>query len=245
MNANSSTTPPPRGSLRAPGSILTMSDEPIYSIGALARMLGVSPATLRSWEDRYGAGRARAQRRVAARCTPAITSTSFCSSASRCSSGLSAADAHRALAERLADDPRARRRATATNRANAESCSSSAIRTRPSSPSTSCAPRATTCTSSRRSPTPSTSSASERIDLAIVDLMIGGGAGLALCASDLAGTIPVLAVSALDQNDRALAGGCAGVHAQALRLADARIGRARPDRDERDRSRRTSRALAG
>jgi len=26
----------------------------IYSIGALGRMLGVSPATLRSWEERYG-----------------------------------------------------------------------------------------------------------------------------------------------------------------------------------------------
>ena len=33
---------------------MTVSDRSIYSIGALARMLGVSPATLRSWEDRYG-----------------------------------------------------------------------------------------------------------------------------------------------------------------------------------------------
>lgn len=27
---------------------------PVYSIGAVARMLGISPSTLRSWEDRYG-----------------------------------------------------------------------------------------------------------------------------------------------------------------------------------------------
>ena len=35
-------------------SIVTVSERSIYSIGALARMLGVSPTTLRSWEDRYG-----------------------------------------------------------------------------------------------------------------------------------------------------------------------------------------------
>lgn len=27
---------------------------PVYSIGAVARMLGISPSTLRSWEERYG-----------------------------------------------------------------------------------------------------------------------------------------------------------------------------------------------
>jgi len=47
------------------------------------------------------------------------------------------------------------------------------------------------------------------MDLAIVDLMIGGGAGLALCGQ-LAQHTPVLAVSALDQNDRALEAGAQG-----------------------------------
>ena len=28
--------------------------QPLYSIGAVAEMLGTSPATLRSWEERYG-----------------------------------------------------------------------------------------------------------------------------------------------------------------------------------------------
>ena len=46
----------------------------------------------------------------------------------------------------------------------------------------------------------------QSIDLAIVDLMIGGGAGLALC-DQLSERIPVLAVSALDQHDRALEAG--------------------------------------
>src|SRR6185295_7776694 len=35
-------------------SIVAVSEHSIYSIGALARMLGLPPATLRSWEDRYG-----------------------------------------------------------------------------------------------------------------------------------------------------------------------------------------------
>jgi DNA-binding response OmpR family regulator len=48
--------------------------------------------------------------------------------------------------------------------------------------------------------------AEQSVDLAIVDLMIAGGAGLALCGR-LAPRVPVLAVSALDQNDRALEAG--------------------------------------
>ena len=31
-----------------------MPDQPVYSIGALARMLGIPAATLRTWEERYG-----------------------------------------------------------------------------------------------------------------------------------------------------------------------------------------------
>ena len=46
----------------------------------------------------------------------------------------------------------------------------------------------------------------EDVDLAIVDLMIGGGAGLRLC-QQLGDRVPVLAVSALDQHDRALTAG--------------------------------------
>ena len=46
----------------------------------------------------------------------------------------------------------------------------------------------------------------ESVDVAIVDLMIGGGAGLQLC-QQLGDRVPVLAVSALDQHDRALAAG--------------------------------------
>ena len=44
-------------------------------------------------------------------------------------------------------------------------------------------------------------------DLVVVDLLISGGAGLALCRTARAGSIPVLAVSALDSRDVALSAG--------------------------------------
>ena len=71
-----------------------------------------------------------------------------------------------------------RRRARRTRR-SARFCSSSAIRTRRSSPNTSCAPRATTSTSCGPIADAERVCGEQRLDLAIVDLMIGGGAGLA------------------------------------------------------------------
>ena len=44
-------------------------------------------------------------------------------------------------------------------------------------------------------------------DLVVVDLLISGGAGLALCRAARAGSIPVLAVSTLDSRDVALSAG--------------------------------------
>ena len=73
----------------------------IYSIGAVARMLGLSPAVIRSWEGRYAlvvAERSGGGRRIYTRdqleqlrCVKAALDD-----------GLSAADAHRLLAERKA-----------------------------------------------------------------------------------------------------------------------------------------------
>ena len=149
--------------------------------------------------------------------------------------GLSAADAHRALAERLA----ARSAASTQNRAspvNGGSCSWSAIPTRPSSPNTSFARRATTSTSCDRSPTPSTSCAKQSIDLAIVDLMIGGGAGLALC-DELSASMPGARCVGARSTRPCARSRRAGVHSQAIRLVGTGVCDARPRRDERDRSR--------
>src|SRR6476619_2370282 len=67
-------------------------------------MLGLSPATLRSWEDRYGVvvpDRSAGSQRLYSR--NQLDQLRFvCQQMDR---GLSAADAHRALAERLAFDP--------------------------------------------------------------------------------------------------------------------------------------------
>ncbi|MCU1428727.1 MAG: MerR family transcriptional regulator, partial [Actinomycetia bacterium] len=83
---------------------MTLSPQGIYSIGALARMLGVSPTTLRSWEDRYGVvvpARSAGAQRLYSR--DHLDQLRFV--CQQMELGLSAADAHRALSERLADGP--------------------------------------------------------------------------------------------------------------------------------------------
>lgn len=73
---------------------------PIYSISAVARMLGVPVATLRTWEDRYALivpDRNAGGHRLFSRCQ--VEHLRFVRM--RMADGMSAADAHRLLAERL------------------------------------------------------------------------------------------------------------------------------------------------
>ena len=73
----------------------------IYSIGAVSRMLGVSRPAIRSWEDRYGlvvAERTAGGRRLYTR--EQLEQLRFIKE--HIEQGLSAADAHRLLAERQA-----------------------------------------------------------------------------------------------------------------------------------------------
>jgi DNA-binding transcriptional MerR regulator len=76
------------------------SSRPVYSIGAVARMLGVETATLRAWEDRYGvvvpARSAGAQRLYSRDQVEELRSI-----VRRMEDGSSAADAHRLLAEEI------------------------------------------------------------------------------------------------------------------------------------------------
>ena len=77
----------------------------IYSIGAVARMLGLSQPAIRSWEDRYGlvvAERSEGGRRLYTR--DQLEQLRFIKA--RLQEGLSAADAHRLLSERQADSER-------------------------------------------------------------------------------------------------------------------------------------------
>lgn len=183
---------------------MSVSEQGVYSIGALARMLGVSPTTLRSWEERYGIvvpERSAGSQRLYSR--DQLDQLGFvCQQMQR---GLSAADAHRALAERLAGNPRfvgaereepAERTILLVERdPYAAELAEYFLRTEGYDVHV---VRATADVERL---------VGERtIDLAIVDLMIGGGAGLRLCQK-LGETVRVLAVSALDQEDRALAAG--------------------------------------
>jgi DNA-binding transcriptional MerR regulator len=74
-------------------------ERPIYSISAVARMLDVPVATLRTWEDRYGQvmpGRSPGGQRLYTRLQ--VEQLKFVRA--QMSDGASAADAHRLLADR-------------------------------------------------------------------------------------------------------------------------------------------------
>jgi DNA-binding transcriptional MerR regulator len=181
-----------------------VSEQAIYSIGALARMLGISPTTLRSWEDRYGVvvpERSAGSQRLYSR--DQLDQLRFV--CQQMESGLSAADAHRALAERLSrggrllgnesELPGERTILLVERDPYAAELAEYFLRTEGYGVHV------------VRSVAEALKVVNdESIDLAIVDLMIGGGAGLRLC-QQLADFVRVLAVSALEQRDRALEAG--------------------------------------
>ena len=78
----------------------------VYSIGAVARMLGIPVATIRNWEERYGTlvpERSPGGHRLYSR--EEVEQLRFI--AAEVAGGLSAADAHRLLAEQSEGAPRA------------------------------------------------------------------------------------------------------------------------------------------
>jgi DNA-binding transcriptional MerR regulator len=183
---------------------VTVSEKAIYSIGALARMLDISPTTLRSWEDRYGVvvpERSAGSQRLYSR--DQLDQLRFV--CQQMQSGLSAADAHRALAERLnggesfvGNDPERPRERTillVERDPYAAELAEYFLRT-----------EGYEVHVERSVGEALRVVGDESVDLAIVDLMIGGGAGLRLC-EQLGDSVRVLAVSALEQHDRALEAG--------------------------------------
>jgi CheY-like chemotaxis protein len=184
--------------------LIVAPERSIYSIGALAKMLGVSPATLRSWEDRYALvvpERSVGSQRLYSRDN--LDQLLFV--CEQMQQGLSAADAHRVLADHLASDSQlsAPKRDAASERGillverdpYAADLAEYFLRT-----------EGYAVDVVRRVADAEQIVREQNVDLAIVDLMIGGGAGLALC-EHLAADVPVLAVSVLDQRDRAFAAG--------------------------------------
>ena len=182
-------------------------DEPVYSIGAAAKILDVPAATLRAWEERYGVitpTRSEGSQRLYSR--NQIEKLKYIKS--RLDAGVSAADAHRLLAQQLAGGsvPAAIPDRSTEGRPlilladrdqYAADLAEYFLRTEGYDVSIATDAAQARLLFAERSP-----------DLVVVDLLISGGAGFRLC-TDLskAGTAQVLAVAAIDASDEALAVG--------------------------------------
>jgi DNA-binding transcriptional MerR regulator len=179
---------------------------PIYSIGAVAKMLGVDAATLRAWEERYELivpERTKGAQRVYSR--DHVEHLRFVVAAMQ--RGETAADAHRLLAEHLRS-PNAVVRFDHVDKAvtvvillaerdryAAELCEYF-LRTEGYDVDLAFDPASARRLFVERNP-----------DLSVVELMISGG-GLELCrALTSDSTAPLLAVSALNLADEAIAAG--------------------------------------
>ena len=180
----------------------------IYSIGAVARMLGLSQPTIRSWEDRYRlivAERSEGGRRVYTR--DQLEQLRFIKE--RIDEGFPAADAHRLLAERQANEQPVVQRPTANPPTRllvllAESDPYGAelneffLRTEGYEVEIALTAEDAEEKFASRGPA-----------LSVVELMISGGVGRQLCErlKRRRGTTPLLCISSLDVREQALAAG--------------------------------------
>lgn len=195
------------GTATPPGAIERSSAErsasrPVYSIGAVARMLGVEPATLRAWEERYRVilpARSQGSHRLYSR--DQVDHLRFVLRSM--DDGSSAADAHRLLADQLGLP-------TDANLAGRDVLMLILLAERDRFAAELCEYFLRTegyevCLASN--PTEAERNfVGHRPNLAVVELMMRGG--LELCrrlAQDE--TVPVLAVSALAFHDEALTAG--------------------------------------
>jgi DNA-binding transcriptional MerR regulator len=175
-------------------------DKGVYSIGAVARLVGVPTGTLRSWEVRYGLvvpQRTSGDQRLYTR--DQLEHLQFI--VAQMKDGLSAADAHRALAERpgsvgppaqTSDAPRIA--VVASDRFGADVVDYF-LRTEGYAVSLVHEPALVV----------------ERVrdhelDAVIFDLQVRGGAAMAVC-EQVAALVPVVAMSVLDHRARALEAG--------------------------------------
>jgi len=184
----------------------------IYSIGAVARMLGVQAQTLRAWEERYQQivpARSGGGQRLYSR--DQVDQLSFVRN--QIAQGLQPAAAHRLLAQQRHQDAasipveqqhNARAGVDVTTTVllaerdpYAAEFAEYFLRTEGYVVRIVLEPAA--AADILRDEPPS---------VLVVDLLIAGGAGLALCrAARDNGSVPVLAVSAVDQRDQAFAAG--------------------------------------
>jgi DNA-binding transcriptional MerR regulator len=182
----------------------------VYSIGAVARMLDVPAQTLRAWEDRYAQivpSRSSGGQRLYSR--DQVDLLRFVRE--QIDAGLQPADAHRLLAERLRSPAEAVADSRVTGGAGGGGVS---ILLAERDPYAADFAEYFLRTEGYACHVLFDSSAIERDlqddppQLVVVDLMISGGEGLALCrAIRERGSIPILAVSALASSDAAVEAG--------------------------------------
>jgi DNA-binding transcriptional MerR regulator len=185
----------------------------VYSIGAVVKMLGVDASTLRAWEERYQVvvpGRSEGGQRIYSR--DDLANLRFV--IETMAEGSSPGDAHRLLAERLLvrggvsradpESPSVVILLAERDRYAAE-LSEYLLRTEGYDICVAFDPEVARQSFAERHP-----------HLCVVELMMSGG-GLGLC-HDLArsGDVPVLAVSALDLADEALAAGASAFVAKPI-----------------------------
>lgn len=179
----------------------------IYSIGAVARMVRISPSTLRTWEERYGVispHRSGGGHRLYTR--DQVEQLRFV--ASRVEEGLSAADAHRLLADRLdtATEGGSHGRGVAgpplvllvEHDRFAARYAEDFLRSQGYEVVLAESPRDARRLLDARAPA-----------VTVVDLMVSGGEGMALCRSlrESGSQAPILAVSTLGWGEDALSAG--------------------------------------
>ncbi|HEX6471280.1 MAG TPA: MerR family transcriptional regulator [Streptosporangiaceae bacterium] len=194
---------------------MATSDRPVYSIGAVSRLLGVPAATLRTWQERYGVvvpERSEGGHRLYS--PDQVELLRFL--ADQVAAGLSPGDAHRLLRERLPAGPPAEEPAPPADRGVPDHIPGAGRRILVADRDRYAAEHAEyfLCGEGYRVDLSRTAAdalaraAATPPDLAVVDLLISAGGGRALCAElrDRWG-LPVLAVCALDLEDQARAAG--------------------------------------
>jgi DNA-binding transcriptional MerR regulator len=186
---------------------------PVFGISAVARMLGVPPATIRTWEDRYRLvipERSATGHRLYRR--DQVEQLRFVRA--RISEGLTAADAHRLLAERLdggpvpdADPGTAAEAAEPTASAQAAillaECDRYAAELQEQFLTTEGFEVEVALSEAAARSALST----RRPAVAVIEPLISGGAGLELCRLFKRSGVPVIVASVLQAREQALAAG--------------------------------------
>ena len=184
----------------------TPEDPPVYSIGAVARMLDVPASTLRAWEERYGVvvpQRSQGSQRLYSR----GQIEQLRQIRSQMDSGVSAADAHRILVQgqQGGPAPETPRRSEgqpliliAERDPYAADLAEYFLRTEDYDVCLAMDATQAKLMFGERSP-----------DLVVIDLLISGGAGFRLSGDFAKAGTQVLAVSAIDSADEAILAGAA------------------------------------